>query len=173
MATTSPPTERLITLDVLRGLAVMGIFSVNVVGLAMLQFAYFYPPAFGFEGLGDRIMWLLNFLFIDGKLRSLFSMMFGASMLLVAERAVKASRSPWRTHYARMIVLLVLGWLHWALLWWGDILTHYAAVGMVVFLLWKLRAKWLLVIASIAFILNAAAPADFFTKEIQGYHQSK
>ena len=171
MATTSPPSERLITLDVIRGLAVMGIFSVNCVGLAMLQFAYFYPPAYGFEGVGDHIMWFLNFLFVDGKLRSLFSMLFGASMLLVFERAVAAGRSGWRTHYARMAVLLVIGWLHWALLWWGDILTHYAAVGMVVVLLWKLRAKWLLVIASVAFILNAAAPAYFFTKEIAEYRQ--
>ena len=59
--------------DVIRGLAVMGIFSVNCVGLAMLQFAYFYPPAYGFEGVGDHVMWFLNFLFVDGKLRSLFS----------------------------------------------------------------------------------------------------
>ncbi|HYI42562.1 MAG TPA: DUF418 domain-containing protein, partial [Sphingomicrobium sp.] len=95
MATTSPPSERLITLDVVRGLAVMGIFSVNCVGLAMLQFAYFYPPAYGFEGVGDHLTWFLNFVFIDGKLRALFSMLFGASMLLVFERAVQAGRSGW------------------------------------------------------------------------------
>ena len=43
--------ERIVTLDVIRGIAVMGIFSVNVVGMAMIQIAYFYPPAFGFDGL--------------------------------------------------------------------------------------------------------------------------
>ena len=173
MATTSPPSDRLITLDVVRGLAVMGIFSVNVVGMAMLQFAYFYPPAYGFESAGDHLMWFLNFVLVDGKLRSLFSMLFGASMLLVAERAVKAARSPWRTHYARMIVLLVIGWLHWALLWWGDILTHYAAVGMVVFLLWKLRAKWLMVLAVIGFVAHAAPGAYFFTQEMADYRASQ
>jgi uncharacterized protein len=172
MSETAPRTERVITLDVIRGIAVMGIFSVNVVGMAMLQRAYFYPPAYGFEGLGDHLMWFLNFIFIDGKLRSLFSILFGASMLLVMERAVAAGRSPWRTHYARMIVLLILGWLHWALLWWGDILTHYAAVGMVVVLLWKLRVKWLLAIAGIAFVVHAAAPVYFFATEIPGYDQS-
>ena len=171
MATTSPPSDRLITLDVVRGLAVMGIFSVNVVAMAMLQFAYFYPPAYGFDGVGDHIMWFLNFLFVDGKLRSLFSMLFGASMLLVIERAVKAGRSGWRIHYARMIVLLAIGWLHWALLWWGDILTHYAAVGMVVVLLWKLRAKWLLIISCVLFVLHFAPGAYFFTKEIAEYRQ--
>ena len=49
MATTSPIADRIQSLDVTRGVAVMGIFSVNVVGMAMLQDAYFYPPAFGFE----------------------------------------------------------------------------------------------------------------------------
>ena len=151
-----PKTERLITLDVIRGISVMGIFSVNVVGMAMLQFAYFYPPAFGFESLGDRLMWLGNFLFVDGKFRSLFSILFGASLMLVVEGAACADRSPWRTHYARMIVLLLLGWLHFALLWWGDILTHYAAVGMVAFLMWKLRAKTLLIISLVLFVAHAA-----------------
>src|SRR5689334_17615121 len=117
--------ERIVTLDVMRGIAVMGIFSVNVIGMAMIQIAYFYPPAFGFEHLSDRILWLVNFILIDGKLRSLFSILFGASMLLVMEAAVRAGRSGWRTHYARMIVLLAIGFLHFFVLWWGDILTHY------------------------------------------------
>jgi uncharacterized protein len=167
------PSGRLVTLDVLRGLAVMGIFSVNVVGMAMLQFAYFYPPAYGFEGIGDRIMWLLNFLFVDGKLRSLFSILFGASLMLVVEGAVRNARSPWRTHYARMIVLLVLGWLHWALLWWGDILTHYAAVGMVAVLFWKLRAKTLLIISLVGFVLHAAPGFYFFNVEAASYRASQ
>ena len=171
--TAAPKVERLVTLDVVRGLAVMGIFSVNVVGMAMLQFAYFYPPAFGFEGLGDRIMWLLTFLFIDGKLRSLFSILFGASLMLVIEGAVRNARSPLRTHYARMIVLLLLGWLHWALLWWGDILTHYAAVGMVAYWGWKLRARTLLIISVVLFIAHAAPGFYFFNQQAQEYHQSQ
>ena len=172
-ATTPAKAERLITLDVIRGIAVMGIFSTNVVGMAMLQFAYFYPPAFGFEGLGDRLLWLANFLFVDGKFRSLFSILFGASLMLVVEGAVRAGRSPWRTHYARMIVLLLLGWLHWALLWWGDILAHYAAVGMVAVLMWKLRARTLLIISLALFVLHAAPGAYFFTKEAADYRLSQ
>ena len=144
--------ERIVTLDVIRGIAVMGIFSVNVIGMAMIETAYFYPPAFGFEDLPDKLTWLLNFIFVDGKLRSLFSVLFGASMLLVMDSAIRAGRSGWRTHYARMIVLLVIGALHFFVLWWGDILTHYAAVGMVVVLLSKLRARILIGIAILGFI---------------------
>ena len=157
--------ERILTLDVIRGIAVMGIFSVNVIGMAMIQTAYFYPPAFGFEHLSDKVVWLVNFILVDGKLRSLFSILFGASMLLVMDAAIRSGRSAWRAHYARMIVLLGIGFLHFFLLWWGDILTHYAAVGMVVVLLSKLRARILMIIAVVGFILYAA-PGAFFVPGI-------
>ena len=64
MATT--PSDRIVTLDLIRGIAVMGIFSVNVVGMAMREAAYFNPPAYGFYSLADQIMWALNFVLIDG-----------------------------------------------------------------------------------------------------------
>ncbi|MDQ3246516.1 MAG: DUF418 domain-containing protein [Pseudomonadota bacterium] len=173
MAATSPPSDRLISLDVIRGIAVMGIFSVNVVGMAMIQIAYFYPPAFGFESLFDRLMWLINFLLIDGKMRSLFSMLFGASMLLVINRAVRSGRPWWRTHYPRMAVLLALGYLHFALLWWGDILTHYAAVGMVAALLWRLRAETLLMLSVLGFVLFAVPGITSSSQQSAEYHQSQ
>ena len=90
----TPATNRILTLDVTRGVAVMGIFSVNVVAMAMIQIAYFYPPAFGFDHLSDKLLWLTNFILVDGKLRSLFSIMFGASTMLIVDRAIAAARSP-------------------------------------------------------------------------------
>jgi len=145
MATTS--ADRILSLDIIRGIAVMGIFSVNVVGMAMMEQAYFYPPDYGFESLGDRVMWTLNSIFVDGRFRSLFSILFGASMTLVIERAVAAGRAGWKVHYPRMIVLMLFGVLHYYLLWWGDILINYAVVGMVAFVVWRLQAKWLMVLA--------------------------
>ncbi len=164
-------TQRIRSLDVTRGVAVMGIFSVNVVAMAMIQIAYFYPPAFGFEHLSDKLMWLTNFLFIDGKLRSLFSIMFGASTLLIVDRAIAAGRAPWKIHYPRMLVLLAIGYLHFTLLWWGDILTHYAAVGMVAFLFFKLRARTLFIISILGFLLYAGPSAYFSVKGTAKYEQ--
>jgi len=163
--------QRILTLDVTRGVAVMGIFSVNVVAMAMIQIAYFYPPAFGFDHLSDKLLWLTNFILVDGKLRSLFSIMFGASMMLVIDRAIAAGRSGWKTHYARMIVLMGFGFLHFLLLWWGDILTHYAAVGMVAFLFFKLRARTLFIISILGFLLYAGPSAYFSTKAMTMYEQ--
>jgi uncharacterized protein len=172
MTDSKGPTEnRILTLDVTRGVAVMGIFSVNVVAMAMIQIAYFYPPAYGFDHLSDKLMWLANFILIDGKLRSLFSIMFGASMMLIIDRAIATGRSAWRIHYARMIVLLGFGFLHFLLLWWGDILTHYAAVGMVAFLFFKLRARILLAISIFGFLFYAGPSAYFTIKAHSMYEQ--
>jgi len=151
IATTSP--DRVLSLDVIRGLAVMGIFSVNVVGMAMIEYAYFYPPTFGFDGLGDRIMWAGNMLVVDGRFRSLFSILFGASMVLVIERAVAAGRKGWQVHYPRMIVLLLFGLVHYYFFWWGDILANYALVGMIAYVFWRLRSRWLLASSVVALSL--------------------
>ena len=148
---------RIVMLDVIRGVAVMGIFSVNVVGFAMIEAAYFHPPTWGFDGLADRLMWFANFVLVDGKMRSLFSILFGASMLLVAERAEASRESPVAVHYRRMGVLLLFGLAHFYLLWFGDILTSYAIVGMAVFLFWRLNALSLAALAITAYIFAFAS----------------
>jgi len=159
MATTSP--ERIESLDLIRGIALMGIFSVNVVGMAMIESAYFYPPDYGFDGVGDRIMWAANFLVVDGRFRALFSILFGASMVLVCERAIASGTRAWKVHYPRMIVLLGFGLAHYYLLWWGDILANYALVGMIAFALWRLPPRWLLPLAVLALAISYA-PSIYF-----------
>jgi uncharacterized protein len=151
MATTS--ADRILSLDIIRGIAVMGIFSVNVVGMAMIEFAYFYPPAMGFESVWDRVVWAGNMLVVDGRFRSLFSILFGASMVLVIERAVAAGKTGWQVHYPRMIVLLAFGLAHFYFFWWGDILANYALVGMIAYVFWRLRTQWLLAASFVALSL--------------------
>jgi uncharacterized protein len=163
---TERPSDRVVTLDLIRGVAVMGIFSVNAIGMAMIQTAYFTPAAFGFDGLGDKLVYAANFLLIDGKMRALFSMVFGASALLVIERAVAAGRSPAKTHLARMAALLLFGLAHFYLLWWGDILAQYALIGMVAFLFRKLGTRALLTWAVSLLLLNAAPAAVMGTIEL-------
>ncbi|ANU07898.1 DUF418 domain-containing protein [Paraurantiacibacter namhicola] len=152
MATTAPPNTRIETLDIIRGIAVMGIFSVNVVGLGMVESAYFYPPDYGFATLGDMVMWALNFIFVDGRFRSLFSVLFGASMVLVIDRAVAAGRKGWKVHFPRMAALLAFGLVHFYFLWWGDILSNYALVGMIAYMFVRLKPKTLTLTAAGLFI---------------------
>jgi uncharacterized protein len=137
--------DRIVTLDIIRGIAVMGIFSVNVVAFAMIDGAYFNPPAYGGHTGIDLTMWAANMVVVDGKLRSLFSMLFGASLLLIVERAEAAGESGWSVHSRRMLVLFLIGLAHFYFLWWGDILHLYAAVGLAAFLFRKLSPRALIV----------------------------
>lgn len=127
------PTLRYATLDGLRGIAVMGILLMNVTGFALPQAAYLNPAAYGGTAPSDIAVWMANFVLVDGKMRALFSFLFGASMLLVFERAEDAGRSGAMVHFRRMASLLLMGLIHAYLIWDGDILVLYAIIGMVAF----------------------------------------
>lgn len=124
---------RLQSLDTVRGVAVMGILLLNIIAFSMPEAAYMNPRAYGGSSGADLWVYLVNFVLFDGKMRGLFSFLFGASLLLVIERATAKGESPARVHYARMIWLLAFGLAHLWLIWWGDILAHYALVGMIAF----------------------------------------
>ena len=152
-------SPRIITLDVIRGIAVMGIFSVNVIAFAHIFPAYMNPTAMGLEGEADLATWFANFILIDGKMRSLFSMLFGASMLLVIDRATASGQSAGSVHFRRMLVLAVFGLLHFYFIWFGDILFLYAIIGMLAYLFRRKGASSLLVWSAGFFILNASMMA--------------
>ncbi len=127
-------TDRIAALDIVRGVAVMGILAMNIAGFALIFPAYFNPLATGEATAVDRGVYLFNYVLFDGKMRGLFSLLFGASMLLVVERARAKGESPARVHFARMVALFGFGLFHLWLVWWGDILAHYAIVGMIAYL---------------------------------------
>ncbi|HEX8644684.1 MAG TPA: DUF418 domain-containing protein [Allosphingosinicella sp.] len=142
-AVTEPP-PRIATLDILRGVAVMGILAMNIAAFSMPPQAYFNPIAFGNEGPADIAAWAVNFVLVDGKMRALFSFLFGASMLLVIERAAAKGESAASVHFRRMLWLLLFGYLHFFLIWYGDILTGYATIGMIAWFFRRKSAKALL-----------------------------
>jgi uncharacterized protein len=151
---------RHISLDAMRGFAVMAILAMNIIGFAMPEWAYVSPGVYGGDTLIDRISWFVSFVFIDGKMRGLFSLLFGASMLLVIERAEAKQQSAARSHYARMFWLALFGLAHYFLLWFGDILFVYAMVGCLAFLMhrWepKKLIKWAMIVYTLGFVLWAA-----------------
>jgi len=143
VATTEP--GRIATLDIVRGVAVMGILAMNIVAFAMPMAAYMNPLAYGSEGPIDFAVYAFNFVLIDGKMRGLFSFLFGASMLLVIERAEAKGENAAAVHYRRMLVLLLFGALHFYFIWFGDILFGYAAIGMIAWFFRRLPPRTLIV----------------------------
>jgi uncharacterized protein len=156
------------SLDAIRGIAVMGILLMNIISFAMPETAYLNPTAFGHHSPGDWIMWAVMAILVDGKFRGLFSILFGASMLLIYERAEAGGADGRAVHMRRMVWLLAFGVLHYHLIWNGDILALYALCGMLgMFLLDKdadsLRRAtiWLLGINFVFFSLLMIAALGF------------
>ena len=159
--------RRIVTLDIIRGIAVMGIFSVNITAFAMIEGAYFNPPAYGGHEGPNLAIWVANLILIDGKMRSLFSMLFGASMLLVIQRAEANGESGAKVHFARMAVLFAIGWVHYHFLWWGDILKDYAVTGCLAFFWRRTSVKQLLGWATGFYVFGMLFFGSYLTQVLQ------
>ncbi|WP_188055813.1 DUF418 domain-containing protein [Sphingosinithalassobacter sp. CS137] len=168
MATTAPPLRRIQSLDVVRGVAVMGILTMNIVAFSMPMAAYMNPAAFGGTTGADLWAYLINFVLFDGKMRGLFSFLFGASTLLVIERATAREVNPARVHYSRMFWLLLFGLAHLYLLWWGDILALYALVGLLLWFFRKLRVSRLIIVGVLLLLVQCLIVA-LIPLSVQGY----
>ncbi len=125
--------QRLPALDVLRGFAVMGILGMNIVPYAWPQMSYLSPHIPQTGSASDIWVYLASYVLIEGKMRGLFSLLFGASMLLVIDRAEAKGEDGWRVHSRRMLWLALFGLAHFFLIWFGDILFLYAIVGLIAF----------------------------------------
>ncbi len=147
---------RHLTLDIVRGVAVMGILAMNIAAFAMPLPAYFNPRAFGGDTGANLASWFASFILFDGKMRGLFSILFGASTLLVIDRANTAGRGGARAHYARMVILLLFGLIHFYFIWFGDILSGYALIGMVLYAFRNLSPKklvgWAIGLLTLSFL---------------------
>jgi uncharacterized protein len=144
------PSERIMALDALRGFAVLGILIMNIQSYSMIQAAYINPTAYGDLTGINRWVSVLSHLFADGKFMTIFSILFGAGVILMTSKAEAKGRSAVGLHYRRTFWLIVIGMIHAYLLWYGDILTAYGVCALLVFLFRKVPPKWLLVIGLIS-----------------------
>ena len=151
---TTAPSQRIATLDIVRGVAVLGILAMNIVAFAMPPAAYINPLAYGTESAIDLASYAFNFVLIDGKMRGLFSFLFGASMLLVIRKAEAKGENAASIHLRRQLVLLLFGALHFYLIWFGDILFGYAIIGLVAFAFRELPPRTLIICGVILLIVE-------------------
>jgi uncharacterized protein len=151
-----PEAERIASLDVLRGFALLGILVMNVQSFSMIDAAYGNPTAYGDLEGANYWVWALGHVFADQKFMTLFSMLFGAGIVLMTSRREQAGYRPAAAHYRRMAVLLLFGLLHAYLIWGGDILYSYALCGMVAYLFRRLSPRGLLFIALPCLVVPSA-----------------
>ena len=135
------PAERIVAIDLLRGFALLGILIMNIQGFAMPAAAYGNPTVYGDLSGTNRWVWTLSHIFADQKFMTIFSLLFGAGILLITEKLDARGQRAWTIHYRRTFWLLIIGLAHAYLLWSGDILVIYALCGFWVYWLRKLRLR--------------------------------
>lgn len=124
--------ERIVSLDVLRGVAILGILLMNIVAFSMVSSAYFSPEVYNELAGPNWWTWLTLHYLVDTKFMSIFSILFGAGVCIFMERAQAKSHAAWKLQLSRMGWLLLIGMIHAYLIWYGDILVSYAVCGVAV-----------------------------------------
>ena len=144
-ATSEAASDRILSIDVVRGFAVLGILLMNIVAMGLPTYAYINPIYGGGITGADFWTWAVNNVFADGKMRALFTMLFGASAMLIAKRAESGTAlGPVQTHYRRLFWMFVIGMIHAYFFFLGDILVTYALAGALVFPLRRLDPRLLI-----------------------------
>lgn len=146
--TVSAVPVRIEQLDVLRGFAVLGIFWVNIVVFGLPHGAYAYPTLFGTADELNLWTWAASEVFVEGTMRGLFSILFGASALIFLDevRLGAGGVTVVERFYRRNLLLMAFGMIHaYFLLWPFDVLYAYGLLGLFLFPLRRVRARWLIV----------------------------
>ena len=152
-STSTSEGDRIESLDVLRGFALLGILLLNILGFGLVSAAFLDPGIYiePYEGI-DFLVWALIELTSEGTMRTLFSILFGAGVVLFVSGS--QNKSGW-LHYRRTFWLLLFGLIDlYLLLWYGDILVTYALGAAILWLIRNWSPRRLMVLAAFLFVLG-------------------
>ncbi|GAA0717576.1 uncharacterized protein J2744_000552 [Halorubrum trapanicum] len=139
----TPPSERITSLDALRGFALLGILVINIRVFSMPEQTLLNPNVYGdFTGL-NYWTWFVGHVFAQSKFITIFSALFGAGVLMFIESKAEKGQDAVRLHLRRTAVLIAVGLLHAYLLWYGDILVTYGLTGIFLLFVRDLDARQL------------------------------
>jgi len=116
--------ERNVTLDFVRGIAILGILLLNISAFGLPKAAYLNPAWYGEITRSDAWTWAILDLFAQVKFLTLFALLFGAGLQILLKRGKRWIQS-------RLTLLVILGFIHGLFLWDGDILLAYGLVGLI------------------------------------------
>lgn len=152
--------DRIDSVDVIRGVSVLGILLMNIVGMGLPNPAYGDPSGWGGDTGWNLRVWFINSLCFEGTMRAMFSMLFGAGVLLFTgkDEVKGAGLSVADAWYRRTIWLFIFGMIHaYILLWPGDILYSYGLMGLFLFPLRNMRPGRLFALGTALLLAGAAA----------------
>lgn len=137
--------QRIFSIDVLRGLAILGIFFINIFSF---HTPYLYVDIAGLAHTKmDAWVFALIDIFVQASFYPLFAMLFGYGLMIMKEKIEARGESFYTIAVKRMFILLIIGLIHANLFWPGDILVTYAIFGFLLLLFARLSAKVLSFVA--------------------------
>ena len=146
-------TDRIHSIDIMRGIVLFGILLMNINGMALAH-AYGDPTVSGGASGWNLYTWITTNMLFEGTMRALFSLLFGAGMFILLDRLEKrgAGLKAADIYFRRLMWLLLFGLIHaYLLLWTGEILFSYALMGLLVYSFRNLAPKKLIGIALVLF----------------------
>ncbi len=153
--------DRIRNMDVLRGFALLGILLMNILSWGLPESASNNPKAAGGDQGINLIFWAVQMIFWDGKMRAIFSMMFGAGAYLLITRGEKrggeAATGIADIFYRRNMWMMLFGMIHGYLIWFGDILFPYGFLALLLYPMRKMSSKALLITAGVQIALLGLA----------------
>jgi uncharacterized protein len=144
------PEERISSMDILRGVAVFGILAMNIYSFGLPSAAYGNPFAYGGTDPLNIGTWLFTYVVFSQKFMSIFSMLFGAGLMVMYQRFLESGRPLKRIYYRRIGWLILFGIIHAFFIWHGDILFLYGVCGLILFVFRKFSVKTLILDSALA-----------------------
>ncbi|GAA6151273.1 DUF418 domain-containing protein [Pseudoteredinibacter isoporae] len=160
--------ERINSIDTIRGVALLGLLTMNLVGMAMPFGAYLQPLAYRADDMLNLPIFSIFFVFSDQKFMGMFSLLFGASVMLLIERLQSKGEPSLGVHYRRNIILIVMGLAHGAYLWEGDVLLIYGFCALFLYPLHRC-SPWVLTLFAVVLLAASAYSAGNFAGSIVDY----
>lgn len=155
--------ERIPTIDVVRGVALMGILLMNIASFSGPWEMYVNPLIVGHHRSYNLIAWSIRWVLFEGKMRAAFSMLFGAGVILLTERAERRGSKNIADIFLRRNMWLVLfGVLHFYFVWIGDILYSYGLTALLfLYPCRHVRVRNLLIAGALVLVIGSGADAYF------------
>ena len=144
--------ERIESIDILRGFALLGILIMNISSFAMPSMAYFSPVVYDINPL-NHIFYSITHIIADQKFMAIFSMLFGASTILFMNSVKKRKKNPFLLFYSRNFWLLILGWVHSTYFWYGDILFIYALCAFLLYFFKNITPKKQFILGCLIYLI--------------------
>ena len=162
--------ERISSLDTVRGIALCGILLMNVTGFG-LPFGYADPTNYGGDTGLNRLTWITTTLFFEGTMRGMFTMLFGAGVILLTQRLESRSTTipVADIYYRRNLWLIAFGVVHgYLLLWVGEILYYYGLAALFLYPFRKVRPLFLALLGGLCLASLVPKNLYFLQQSVEG-----